>query len=540
MELSLQQIFDRARATQEWLPAAEAELSFTAAVRLAAEQGAPLRPARMLLSEAGVLTLSPRDPGEDRAGYLAPELLTADPPRRTEGRVQVFAAGALGYELFTGRTPPEPPTLPGSELGGPLADLVKVALSADRRERFGDLQQLLDAVEVIQPRRPEVEQAGLSALFARARRWEAWLSAPATAERLERMGGELGLLSARLATHEGAVGRLADQEHLGARVAALEAALQALKTQQEASMARLGEAVHKAQAARAAAEQRARDEAETREALARLHPPPSAFSKALLPALLGGLLGAAAAIALLLGGAGTGLLGGTRAKDDRGGPVAATAPPGGPAAQPAATSAPGAEPDGAQAAAAPSPAAPPHAGGSAAAPAADAGQAPATPAAPADTPSAALAAKPADGKTVEIKSGAPAVLVQPDAARPDPAKAEPARARSEGRREASAVSPQMMARAVARSQVARGDSALEKGRAAVAVTQFRTALENDPDLAEAHRGLGMAYAAQNLDALARKEYERYLVLAPDAEDAADIRHAIEELRSRSKLGGDEK
>ena len=326
MELSLQQIFDRACATQEWLPAAEAELIFTAAVRLAAEHGAPLRPARMLLTEAGVLTLAARDPGEDRAGYLAPELLAADPPRRTEGRVQVFAAGALGYELFTGRPPPEPPALPGSELSGPLADLVKVALSADRRERFGDLQQLLDAVEVVQPRRPEVEQAGLAALFARAQRWEAWLSAPATAERLERMGGELGLLSARLATQEQAVGRLADQEHLGARVAALEAAVQAQKTKQDASLARLGEAVQKAQVARAAAEQRARDDAETREALARLHPPPSAFFKALLPALLGGALAAVATLAVVISMPGAlGLT--SRARDDRGGPAAAIGAP---------------------------------------------------------------------------------------------------------------------------------------------------------------------------------------------------------------------
>ena len=93
-----------------------------------------------------------------------------------------------------------------------------------------------------------------------------------------------------------------------------------------------------------------------------------------------------------------------------------------------------------------------------------------------------------------------------------------------------------MARAVARSQVVRGDNALEKGRADEAIEQFRIALANDPELAEAHRGLGMAYALRNQDREARQEYERYLALAPAAEDAEDIRRAIAELSSRSKLG----
>lgn len=93
-----------------------------------------------------------------------------------------------------------------------------------------------------------------------------------------------------------------------------------------------------------------------------------------------------------------------------------------------------------------------------------------------------------------------------------------------------------MARAVALSQVVRGDNALEKGRPVEAIEQFRIAIENDPDLAEAHRGLGMAYALRNLDLQARQEYERYLALAPGAEDAEDIRRAIAELSSRSKLG----
>jgi Flp pilus assembly protein TadD len=97
-----------------------------------------------------------------------------------------------------------------------------------------------------------------------------------------------------------------------------------------------------------------------------------------------------------------------------------------------------------------------------------------------------------------------------------------------------------MARELARSLVDKGDSLLEKNRPAEAIRQFQAALDAQPDLPEAWRGLGMAFTAQHLDDKARGAYEKYLALAPAAVDATDIRRAIDELRGRSKLGGDEK
>jgi tetratricopeptide (TPR) repeat protein len=94
-----------------------------------------------------------------------------------------------------------------------------------------------------------------------------------------------------------------------------------------------------------------------------------------------------------------------------------------------------------------------------------------------------------------------------------------------------------LARAVARSQVSLGEKALESGNARAAVVSFRTALAGQADLAEAVRGLGRAYAMQGKDAEARVEYERYLALAPEAADAADIRKAIRDLEESGRTAG---
>ena len=73
------------------------------------------------------------------------------------------------------------------------------------------------------------------------------------------------------------------------------------------------------------------------------------------------------------------------------------------------------------------------------------------------------------------------------------------------------------------------------GHADAAITAFHSALEADPELAEAHRGLGVAFAIQGHDEVAKLEYERYLGANPNASDASEIRAAINELNSRSKL-----
>lgn len=93
----------------------------------------------------------------------------------------------------------------------------------------------------------------------------------------------------------------------------------------------------------------------------------------------------------------------------------------------------------------------------------------------------------------------------------------------------------MMSHAVAQSQVKRGEEALEQNRLEAAIAAFKVALENEWNLPSAYRGLGMAYALQHNDELALQSYGRYLKLAPSASDAAEIRKAIDELKTRSKI-----
>ncbi|TMA28454.1 MAG: hypothetical protein E6J78_05860, partial [Deltaproteobacteria bacterium] len=153
------EILERARASGQRLSEKEAAVLFAAAIRLAANQGATVRGRLVELDDNGGLHLAPFDDEapEEEPGYLAPELLAADAPRKSEPRVQVYAAGALGYELLTGKRLAENARVTPAELSGPLGDIVLVALAADRRERFGDLTQLYDAVEGVQKRLP-VEQ----------------------------------------------------------------------------------------------------------------------------------------------------------------------------------------------------------------------------------------------------------------------------------------------------------------------------------------------------------------------------------------------
>ncbi|HEX9576199.1 MAG TPA: hypothetical protein VF993_00495, partial [Myxococcales bacterium] len=169
---NLREMLERARVAGQRLPEKDAALLFAVAMRLASAQGATLRGRLVQIDEAGVMHLLPFDDQapEEELGYLAPELLAKDAPRKSEPRVQVYAAGALGYELLTGQ--PTVGQTPGPELSGPLGDIVRMALAADRRERFGDLTQLYDAVEGAQRRLPpETEKQQLVAIRTRASRW---------------------------------------------------------------------------------------------------------------------------------------------------------------------------------------------------------------------------------------------------------------------------------------------------------------------------------------------------------------------------------
>src|SRR5262249_25780176 len=81
-----------------------------------------------------------------------------------------------------------------AELSGPLGDIVRMALAPDRRERFGDLRQLGDAVEGVQPRPPaEGERNILGALRTKLSR-----VAPEK-EALARLIEKVGALEAQIA-----------------------------------------------------------------------------------------------------------------------------------------------------------------------------------------------------------------------------------------------------------------------------------------------------------------------------------------------------
>ena len=172
--ITLHDILERARAAGQKLAAGEALWLFAAVTRLAAAQKSTVRSRLVHLDGAGAMQLGRFDEkrAEDEQGYLAPELLERGAPAKSEPRVQVYAAGALGYELLTGQPAPDPRKGPGAELAGPFADLVRIAMAHDRRERFGDLQQLREAVDALQrPAGADSERQAFAALVARSEKW---------------------------------------------------------------------------------------------------------------------------------------------------------------------------------------------------------------------------------------------------------------------------------------------------------------------------------------------------------------------------------
>ena len=172
--ITLHDILERARAAGQKLAAGEALWLFAAVTRLAAAQKSTVRSRLVHLDASGAMQLARFDEkrAEDEQGYLAPELLERGAPAKTEPRVQVYAAGALGYELLTGQPAPDPRKGPGPELAGPFADLVRIAMAHDRRERFGDLQQLREAVDALQrPAGADAERQTFAALVGRSDKW---------------------------------------------------------------------------------------------------------------------------------------------------------------------------------------------------------------------------------------------------------------------------------------------------------------------------------------------------------------------------------
>jgi len=433
---NVHEIIEKVRSAGQRLPPGEAAVLFAAAVRLAAAQGATLRSRLVQIDDSGGLHLAQFDDQapESEPGYLAPELHGADAPRKSEPRVQVYAAGALGFELLTGHRAPGNP----AELSGPLGDIVRIALAPDRRERFGDLTQLHDAVEGVQPRPPaEGERNILGALRTRFTR-----VAPEK-EALARLIEKVGALETQ-------IGHLAKAQ----------SKLDAAQRQALEQLDRFQDGQQRMSAAR---------------------PAPSAFGPAIIAALLAAaaVIGAGYALGMIS------LPGRARQEPAPVAPAVEEKKP--PAVEEKKT----------------------------AVEAADAGAAAAV---DAGAPDASVAA----AETTD--AGAVA------AAEPKPAKPK----------RAPEVSQAQLLHAVAISQVRRGESALEKGRADEALESFRAALENEATLAVAFRGMGMAYAMQGNDAQALQAYQRYLQLAPSAADKGDIRRSIAELKTRAKIGTGEK
>jgi len=462
--VTLHDILERARASGQKLSPGEALCLFAAVTRLAAEKKATLRSRLVQIDQNGALQVSRFDEKrpEDEPGYLAPELLEKGGPRKDEPRVQVYAAGALGYELLTGH-PPDPRTGPGPELTGPAADVVRIALSRDRRERFGDLGQLREAVDALQPANEDLERHMFAALAGRGDK--AGMAPDVGRAALTKLIEHVGQLGRQMeAVRSGMADLQRDQRDLLARVAVLESR---------------GEA---------AAPSLARPR-----------------SGVLLSVLTG--MGSAAFAVMLIAA--------IALKVPR---LHSMARLWVVAAAPASTATPPASVAGSPVApASVAPAATPAVATTSIVP-------PPQPAAISSAPPPSAAPTPA--------TTAPAAAATTAAAPPDESRAAPAAETAPAPKPSKAES----ARAIAEAQVRRGDQELERGRYDAAAEEFQLALANDPALAVAWRGLGIAHLMRHNEESARNAYAKYLQLAPGAPDARDIRKAIAELNARAKIG----
>ena len=486
--ISTHEILEKSRAAGQRLPYNEAAVLFAGAVRLAAASDSTLRGRLVRIDDAGGLHVEGFDEQAPEAepAYLAPELLSANAPDKNDPKVQVYAAGVLGYELLTGRLAPPPGQAPGPELTGPLGDVVRRALAVDRRERIEDLRELHEAVEEIQPRPPaEGERNILSALRNRFSR------PPPEKEALAKLIDKLHQLEVQVA-------------QLGKAQARLEA------SQRESS-----ETIERFEVGQTRVDRAGR----RRQSVVAPAMAVAAFTAA-------AILAAAWAFGLL-------------AIPARLAPPFATNAPPPPAPEPAEVAPPARDaavaeakpaPAGSKRAAAeptPVPAEPKPVPPEATPPPEAKPVTPATAEAGADEGSEAAAAdNPNADAGLAVGSDAGTAQL---AAAPTPVSAPPP-----PRRQAS--SRAAMLHALALSQVRRGEDALEQGNADEALASFRAALENEPTIAVAFRGLGMAYAMQGHDSEAVQAYDKYLRLMPNALDAPGIRRSMLDLKARANAG----
>lgn len=80
----------------------------------------------------------------------------------------------------------------------------------------------------------------------------------------------------------------------------------------------------------------------------------------------------------------------------------------------------------------------------------------------------------------------------------------------------------------AEDYTAEGNKLLMKNRIAEAIANYQKAIKLKPNLAAAHRSLGIAYTKIGQVDKAAKEYETYLKLQPDAPDANQVRQILEQ------------
>ncbi len=80
----------------------------------------------------------------------------------------------------------------------------------------------------------------------------------------------------------------------------------------------------------------------------------------------------------------------------------------------------------------------------------------------------------------------------------------------------------------AEDYTAEGNKLLMKNRIAEAIANYQKAIKLKPNLASAHRSLGVAYTKIGQVDKAAKEYETYLKLQPDAPDANQVRQILDQ------------
>ncbi|HTO97139.1 MAG TPA: hypothetical protein VMK66_08885 [Myxococcales bacterium] len=465
--MSVQQLLEVVRAHPGTLPQAVAGHLLCAAVARAASSRASLRPRLVLLDAAqGVvldLTSPPSAVAEFDAGYVAPEALIGS-VQPDDPPVLVYAAGALGYHLLTAEAPPPLPDLTRPELASPLGEIVRAALAPHPRDRIPRLEEMGRALQVVHPSPgPAIERQLVAAVLACCSRWEDDTAA-----------GQL-----RAAAAEGSGARLSPAQ-MARWARELDAALDARQRQQLDLVLALASREGGASTGRPApGEDRVARIGEQIDLLQRIvQLSPSAATASGSPArrspllrwLVPAALGAAAA------------LGASRIPNLR--VVQALLH-----TQPEAREAHEVR--------------------------------------PAEPPQAA-----SSGRTIVAS---PIVLSAP-AAESDEGSAEGRQASNSPQATRGPATPRPSAPAKLSTPklpdasedelLEKGEVALHLGRAAEALAAFRAVLDAHPDLAPAVRGVGLAYLMQRREAEAKAQLERYLQLAPDAEDAGRMRRLV--------------